>query len=388
MNRKLHIAQVITGSEYTGGAETHLLELIKGLQSQGHRCTVLAGPPDGMFCRQVCELGVPIHTVPSLRKRLNPVRDGMALAEVTYTLRAARPDIVAAHTAKASFLTRIAAYILRIPCVFTPHGWSIVNRQTGECSRAFLTLERLAGHFSNTVITVCEEERRLAEAFRIIESEKIAVVHNGIPDGAGLADPTREPVTLAMPARFDAPKDHVTLLKALATLVKYPWTLRLAGAGRSLPSIRRLARTLGIERRVKFLGECSDVPRLLAESQIFVLSSKIEAFPISILEAMRAGLPVVASNVGGVREAVEEGRTGYLVSPGDPQALGERLRTLFADPLLRLSLGRQGRRRYLDHFTAERMVAETIAIYAAAIDRGMYPALESSTKPMVSTASR
>jgi glycosyltransferase involved in cell wall biosynthesis len=124
---------------------------------------------------------------------------------------------------------------------------------------------------------------------------------------------------------------------------------------------------LALADRVRLLGERTDVAELLAEAQAFVLISDWEAFPLSILEAMRAGLPVVASDVGGVQEAVLDGRTGLLVPRGDMGGLRERLRRLLCDPGLRSRLGAAGRRRYQAHFTFEHMLHKTLDVYNAVL---------------------
>lgn len=130
-----------------------------------------------------------------------------------------------------------------------------------------------------------------------------------------------------------------------------------------MPEVRALAERLGLGERVRFLGKRLDVDRILADAQVFVLASNWEGLPLSVLEAMRAGLPVVASDVGGVREAVLEGRTGYLVPRGDEGLLRERLALLLQDPHLRVALGSEGRRRYETHFTLERMLSQVWATY-------------------------
>ena len=206
---------LITGATHLGGAQTHVRDLAVGLRSRGHNCTVLVGPPEGLFHSELHEKGVEVKILPSFFKPLSPFRDALAFAEIMSELRRMKPDIVAAHTAKAGFLGRLAAACLRIPCVFTPHGLSVIDRKTGKPQRVFLTLERIAGHFGGKMITVCEAERQLATQSRILKLGELAVVHNGIPNSNLTSDPGRQPPVISMVARFDTPKDHVTLLKAL-----------------------------------------------------------------------------------------------------------------------------------------------------------------------------
>jgi glycosyltransferase involved in cell wall biosynthesis len=124
-----------------------------------------------------------------------------------------------------------------------------------------------------------------------------------------------------------------------------------------------LAQSLDIGQRVQFLGQRRDVEQILSQSQVSVLVSNWEGFPLSILEAMRAGLPVVASGVGGVAEAIEDGKTGYVVPQGDPEILRDRIKRLLTSPALRIELGAQGRRRYEQAFTLDQLVARTVDVY-------------------------
>jgi glycosyltransferase involved in cell wall biosynthesis len=164
-----------------------------------------------------------------------------------------------------------------------------------------------------------------------------------------------------MTARFDRQKDHETLFRALTTLPDVQ--LDLIGNGPGQAATEALANQLGIAPRVRFLGQRLDVAELLADAHVFVLSSRWEGFPRSTLEAMRAGLPVVVSRVGGAAEAVDDGQSGFVVEPGDREQLAERLRDLVHDSDLRRRMGAASRARYEIDFTFDRMAAKTLAVY-------------------------
>jgi glycosyltransferase involved in cell wall biosynthesis len=166
-----------------------------------------------------------------------------------------------------------------------------------------------------------------------------------------------------MVARYGAQKDHPTLLRALASLQRHPWELDLIGDGPLMGDTEALARELGLAGRVHFLGQRNDVDRRLASAQISLLITNWEGFPLSILEAMRAGLPVVASDVGGVAESVRDGESGFLVARGDVAQLRDRIERLLADPHLRRRLGASGRERFVRDFTLDVSVAKTLAVY-------------------------
>ena len=170
-------------------------------------------------------------------------------------------------------------------------------------------------------------------------------------------------------ARFASPKDHRTLLTALAALRSQPWELDLVGAGPLGVEMRQLASELGLAGRVRFLGYVPDPATVLAGAQLFVLSTRSEAFPRSVLEAQRAGLPVIASAVGGIGEAVTEGANGLLVPAGNPLALAAALQRLLGDAPSRESMGAQARAAYERRFRLEYMVDSTAAIYATLLGR-------------------
>jgi glycosyltransferase involved in cell wall biosynthesis len=170
-----------------------------------------------------------------------------------------------------------------------------------------------------------------------------------------------------MVARISHWKDHPTLLNALAGLLDLEWQLELIGDGHLRRETEALAATLGITSRVRFTGYRDDVPVRLADAQMFVLATKWEGFPRSILEAMRAGLPVIASEVGGVGQSVRDGETGFVVPGGDVAALRARLRQLLVDPSERQRMGAAGRNWYEKHFSLERLVSETTAVYEAVL---------------------
>jgi glycosyltransferase involved in cell wall biosynthesis len=203
----------------------------------------------------------------------------------------------------------------------------------------------------------------------------MTAIHNGMPGCNLRAEPGRRCVPrLVMVARFRQPKDHALLLRALAG-VEEDYRLQLVGDGPLMHYAMHLSEALGIDGRVEFLGLRGDVKELLAQAQVFVLASNYEGFPISIVEAMRAGLPVVASDVGGVSESVCDGENGFLVPRGDMPTLRNRLQKLISNATLRERMGAASRRRYVEEFTVERMVSKTLAVYEKV--------LSASTKSLV-----
>jgi glycosyltransferase involved in cell wall biosynthesis len=339
----------------------------------------MVGPPEGLLTEQLRANNVPVLVVPALEKPLNPLRDLASLLQIVSALRLRKPDILATHTSKAGFIGRIAAKLTGVPSFFTPHGWSFISRKNGRPIRFRLFLEQLASSLGGRVIAVCDAERKLALACLGIKSENISTIHHGLPDCVLPSKRRNPPVVITMVARFYPPKDHNTLLQALATLTHLDWEVRLAGDGPLLLSTKILTEKLGLSSRVHFLNQCSEIPSLLAESDIFALISNSEAFPISVLEAMRSGLPVVATSLEGVREAVEDGVSGFLVPRHDVFHLAEKLALLIASPRLRTKLGAEGRLRFNQHFEWRSMLDKTEAVYAEAVPNAVLSRTASAT---------
>ena len=360
----VRLVYVVTRADRIGGALVHVRDLAMAMQSSGHTVTVLTGGT-GCFTEQLAERLIPFIALEHLSRPIRPLADARALLEMRHVLKRLRPTLVSTHSTKAGWLGRMAASSLGVPVVFTAHGWSFTDGVPAAAAWVHLWAERVAGPFADKIITVSQYDRELALKHRVAPARKLVAVHNGMPDVPRelRADPRRTPPHLVMVARFEEQKDHRTLLRALGRLSAMPWTLELIGDGPLLDDARELARGLGIASRVQFSGARHDVARRLSKAQLFLLISNWEGFPRSILEAMRAGLPVVASRAGGAAESVQHGVTGSVVRPRDVGELVHVLEPLLADAALRQRLGHAGRLRYESAFTFEHMLANTIDVY-------------------------
>lgn len=360
----MRIAYVITRSDDLGGAQIHVRDLASALKAAGHDIVVLAGG-GGVLARQLEDCGVKVVTLRHMARPIRPFSDLKALFELGGHLRRIRPDIISTHSSKAGVLGRMAGRRLGIPTITTAHGWLFDLPRSGKREWVVWGIEKSMAPLARRIVTVCESDRQLAIDSGVSDPARFVTIRNAMPnvDDRLRADPAADPPRLLMVARFAAQKDHETLFRALATLGDLDWRLDLVGTGPLEESVRAKARSLGLSERVQFLGMREDVPELIAGSQAYLLISHWEGFPRSILEALRGGLPVVASDVGGVREAVIEGDTGFLIPENDDVRLADRLRTLIADPALRASMGQAARARYEADFTFDRLVAEALSLY-------------------------
>ncbi len=364
------IAFVITRSDVIGGAQLHVFELARALRAAGHEVTVITG--EGPFVDKLRAVGVPVWPIPELIRAIHPITDARAIARLHAALRAFNPDLISTHSTKAGWLGRLVGTALGVPVLVTAHGWLLEPGRLAAWQRVAKLAEQATAPMADAILCVSQYDRQLALDHRIGPADQLRVVHNALPDHPGLlaADPSRSPAKLIMVARLEPPKDPLTAIAALARLRALDWTCELIGDGPMRPQVERAIAEQGLSDRIALLGTRDDVPARLADAQAFMLITRREGFPIAILEAMRAGLPVVASDVGGISEAVVHGETGSLVAPGDPTALADALAPLLRDPELRSRQGQAGRRRFLAEFEFATHLRRIWAIYAELCDRG------------------
>jgi glycosyltransferase involved in cell wall biosynthesis len=356
---------VITRGDSIGGAQIHVRDLATHCQTLGHEVTVVTGA-SGPLTEQVNAFGIETRICPGMLREISPHKDLAAVRALAGIMRELKPELVSCHSSKGGIIGRLAAKRAAVPAIFTAHGWAFTGGVPQPKRTIYRLIERGTERLARRIVCVSEHDRAIGIAAGM-SPERLVTVHNGMPDiDPGLrADPGRDgPVRLVMTARFDRQKDHETLFRALTTLPDVE--LDLIGNGPGQSATEALADQLGITGRVRFLGQRLDVAELLADAHIFVLSSRWEGFPRSTLEAMRAGLPVVVSRVGGAAEAVDDGQSGFVVEPGDREQLAERLRELVHDPDLRRRMGAASRIRYETSFTFDHMAAKTFAVYEAA----------------------
>ncbi len=251
----------------------------------------------------------------------------------------------------------------------TKHGGEIPRSGWGARVSRFLARR-------NRLVAVSEEVERIIHGWCKTTRFPVTVVPNGILAEAFSQPAHRQRVrarlgygpehcVLGIVARLAAEKDHHTLLRAFKELYAARPEARLAviGDGPLRSPLEREAAELGIAECVSFLGERHDVPELLSGLDVFVLSSRTEGLPMTVLEAMAAGLPIVATRVGGVPAAVEDGVTGRLVEPASPPALAAALRQIIRHPEARRDMGRAGRGKLDREFSVSQTAARYEEIY-------------------------
>lgn len=357
----------------TGGAQSYVAALLPALV---HGFDVVVAAHGAGPLREAAERsGVRFLPLRQLQRPLSPWRDPAAVIELTRLLRRERPDIVHASSSKAGVLGRLAATLAGVPIrIFTAHGWAFAAH-TGAASLLYRWADRAVRPLTTVTVCVAEQQRAAGLAARTCDVGRTVVIPNGVDvEGAPRAELDGRRPLLVSVGRLKPPKDALTLVRALARLPAGSYDALIVGDGPDRRLVEEEIRALGLEGQVRIAGDRRDVPSLLAGADVFVLSSASEGLPVSVLEAMAAGLPVVASRVGGVPELVVEGETGFLVDPGEPGELADALRHLVSDPPLRRRLGGAGRARAEQRFDVDAFRRAHLELYSRELARRGLPA--------------
>jgi glycosyltransferase involved in cell wall biosynthesis len=355
----MRILYLITLAE-RGGAQVHLADLLRGFSGA---CDIAlgTGETNGFLWDVARSLNIEVFRIPNLVHPMRPFADCKAVRETLQVIRQFKPDLIHAHTSKAGMIGRSAGYLSGVPVVFTVHAWGFASHATFLRRITAAGLEFIAARTKCQIIAVCEANRQLGLRYRVARMNKIVTVWNGI--GEHSYRPKRDAgicPQIVMVARFVPQKDHATLIRALEGIT-IPFRLTFVGDGPLRAAIEEQARCL--RERVAFLGERTDIVDILDDSDLLVLTSRTEGLPLCVLEGMRAGLPVIATDTGGIKEAVVDGYNGFLVPVGDTETLHAKLLALLTDAGLRQRMGHAGRMRYEKDFTVNRMLVKTAAVY-------------------------
>ena len=358
-----HVVLVITKGE-AGGAQTHVLELCRALQGWV-RFTVVIGGDDAhsVLGQALGDLGIAVLALPSLQNSLNPLKVITSVRAMLAHMRVLQPDVIHAHSAVAGVIARLAGKLRQIPVVYTVHGFGFKPQAPWLIRTNAWLAEAVLAAWTTRMVCVSAYEKQLAARLPM-PPERVSVVHNALADVPWRSDMSTQPPSLVMVARMAAPKRPDVLIDALALLAQQGLQpdIRILGGG---PDLARHQQAAAPMPHIRLEGDVSDVAQRLAQHQIFVLLSDHEGLPISILEAMRAGMAIVATRLPGIEEMLTHEESAWLV-PNTPQAVADALQTLLADAPLRQRLGSAARARYEAQFQPQAMAEPVLAIYQQA----------------------
>jgi glycosyltransferase involved in cell wall biosynthesis len=361
----LCIAHIISALGH-GGMENSVIRLAIAQKRLGHQVHVICvrelGPGAGLLVGE----GVPVH-LSHFRARLDPG----SLWRLGRLLHSLEANVVQTHNYRPNVSGTVAAKLVGIPAIFSTIG--TVNRWD---TRRQFWMDRFLSLCKDGIICVSREVRdRYFEKMRW-NPERYHVVHNGIDPGishsVGKARHLYEryrlnedDVHIVSIARLVKIKDHATLLRAHARVVaqKKDARLLLLGDGPLREILQQEVERLSLDDHVRFLGHQTNVAEWLSIADASVLCTHVEGFSLTVLESMAAGVPTIATDVGGNREAIEEGVTGFLTPPGDEDAVAEKLLRILNNPARGREIGERAREVVRESFTIEATARKSIDLY-------------------------
>jgi glycosyltransferase involved in cell wall biosynthesis len=367
-----------------GGPALHVAYLSAGLRARGYETQLVAGEvsrgEESMAFVAEAE-GVPVTTLAHLHREISPARDLLATFRLARILRERRPHILHTHTAKAGAIGRLAVLLAgraRPPVVVhTFHGHVLRGYFGRVRAGAFRLVERLLARVADALIAVSPEVRDDLVALKVAPASKFTVIRLGIRlderlSGRGAREETRRALGIAGDrfavgwiGRMTAVKRADDVLRAFALLRErgVDACLCMVGDGPDHDGAEQLAGELGIVRDCLFTGYQEDVGAFFSAFDVFVLPSANEGTPVTAIEALAGGCPVVATRVGGVPDVVRDGEDGFLVDPGAVGDLADRLARLAADPALRARMGAAGRERVVARYSVDRLIDDVDRLY-------------------------
>jgi len=364
----MKVLYVITRSDW-GGAQAHLYDLVIEMTKKRIQCEVVVGEKGTLYDR-LDDSGVKVHFLPSLIHPIRLLTDLKAIFQLYRLIKMISPDVVHLHSTKAGWIGRIAACAAKRKIVFTAHGWCFTEGVSSTRKKMGIFIEKRLSKITHKIICVSNYDKQLALKYGVTTNSKIQVVYNGVSTSERhdkvLEPSSDEAFKVVMVARFSEPKDQISLIKAIP-YIDDNIKVYFVGEGSTMSAAQDLVAEMNVVDQVVFLGQRTDVQELLSSFDIFVLSSKYEALPISIIEAMSVGLPIIASNVGGVSELVIDGENGLLFEKGNIEELARQISKLIDDEPRRIEMGRISRCRYQENFTLINTIEQTMSVYTSIV---------------------
>lgn len=377
--QKLRILHVVGDSRF-GGAASIILGLGRVAQAEDWRVDVLTTDP--LFQRAAELQGLGVVPLDVIRRDIRPLWDASGLLRLLRFLRSEHYDLVHTHTTKAGFVGRLAARLAGVPAILhTAHGFAFHEGSPASIRLFYSALERCASQWCDTIISVSEFHRVWAVRLGMCAPGRIVAIPNGIAEpprntsigGAQLRKelgiPCGDPIAVTI-GRLAADKGLEYLIEAAALL---PSACRIhiviAGEGPARQSLTQLAVRLKAVDRVHFIGFREDVADLLSACDLVVLPSLREGLSISLLEAMAAAKPIIATSIGSQREIAGHGEMAWLVPPANANALREAMLRLIAAPAAMARLAVNARMIYQNRYTEERMLRSYRQLYLDLLNR-------------------
>ncbi len=378
MVEKTKIFYLITKGNF-GGAQRYVYELATTLPRADFAVTIILGEGE-ILEKKLIGAGLPVIKISSLQRNINLLADLKSFGAIWKLLRREKPQIIHLNSSKIGGLGALAGRLAGVPkIIFTIHGLAF-NEARPVWQKLLIKLSHwLSIILCHQVITVADCLREQMIAWPGVKN-KIITIHNGLPTikffeksvaRRELFPGRNDCFWIGIISELHPNKGLDLLIEAFTLTVRallgdsLGWSINLMiiGEGEELEKLKWLARAKRLEDRIHFLGRVEDVRSYLKAFDIFALTSRTEAFPYAVLEAGGAGLPVIASEVGGISEVITDSELGILVPPGNVEEIKKSLLFMLKKPKYRTLVGKNLRQRITTNFSLKKMVEKTIALY-------------------------
>lgn len=358
----MKVLLVIPRGEVLGGAQRHVVDLAESIRTSGHSAEVAIGT-DGPVAQELRNLGFEVRVLRSLVRGFNPLSDFAAASAVRAIAKSTQADVISAHSFKGGLVTRLVA--MPCPVIYTVHGWGFTEGKAPLIRGIALIAELVLSNRTKHFVAVSNYDLQLGRRFKVAPEDRSQLVHNGTRDFlSGSTDSeSSDSVLFSMFARFDEPKDQSSVIEATAAIVDLcRIKVRLYGDGPNRRNLEQLIQSHNLGDVVELYPFLNPVDEALGESDAVLMISKWEAFPLAVVEALSAAKPVIASDVGGIPEAIVHGQNGMLVPPGDTAALADAMLEVASSSETRQRLGAAARESFESKFRIEMQMKKIVEI--------------------------
>jgi len=366
----INILNIITTSSPLGGAQMVLKE---NVLNNSFNNIVITGN-DGILVNILRKKGVKVIILKHLKRDFS-LLDIIVLYKIIVVIKKEKVDFVVSHSSKIGVIARLACFLTNTKNAFTVHGWSFSNDKSSLSSTFYLLIEKFMRIFSDHYILVSKYDQRIGVKNKIISTNNSTLIYNGSQDlniGKSIREKS-EKIIISFVARFSYQKDHDTLFKALSLLNQDQLnnlSIKLIGDGDLYDEYIEKSTNMNFNNSLTFIGETENVGKYLNSSDLFMLISNYEGLPVSIIEALSVGLPIIASDVGGVNELVKDQINGFLVPKNDELKLAEVLKDIIINKSINLkNMGEESRFLYELKFKNEIMTNKTKELISRLIQK-------------------
>lgn len=373
----MNVCHVITKLEL-GGAQLSTLNILSKLPKSKYGISLITSS-NGLLKPDVCALkDVTCHFLPFLRRPINPIFDLLAFVHVYFILRRNKFSVVHTHSSKAGIIGRWAARLARVPViVHTVHGWSFNEYQWPIKKKLFIFLERATARITSKIICVSQKDREIGLKYNIAQEDKFELIKYGIPIAEfrrPLADPLKKKrdlgilndnAVVGMISCLKPQKSPLDYVKAMTKIYKENPLVNflLVGDGVLRRDCERFIEDTTMKERFIFTGWRRDISEILGVMDVAVLTSKWEGMPISVIEALCKGCPVVATGVGGTPELIKNRINGYITQPGAHEETAAKVWEVIKDADTLKAMKKRAASSIDDSFCVNAMVEKTQNLY-------------------------